>query len=477
MKLDFFTGLFKFIDRPFFWRLAMPIFDLCAGLMESPKWRIFAGFVRERAGADQEASKRYFDAIARIKKSNDLRSFRWLHAAQFFYERSLFRLEAEHQDDPLFYCDSTDVESSDKIKNSRYRFPAGYYKVEFVFSGLQIYGVLPANSAGSVDLFLDDNLIRNINISGHGISRMFSFKCCRSALKLFPIKSVLSIKTAKGLPLVTFSGSQKVILKIPHGLSSSSPLLTGKRKIDKKGSIIPTAEEIDDNRKKYLSMYSDARAFFRNHLGKDLLLAYGTLLGCHRQGGFIPGDDDFDVSFMAESHDPINVKEETVNMVIELVKAGFSVSFNRRGRLFRLHERGKGGTGIHLDVHSFWIQDNLVWAHNDYCSAGMIGDYLPAAITELKGVTVSIPAKPEAFLETHYGPGWKIPDPGFINYYSATDSHVLKNLSRALITPREYENVFTLIEKMRPVNPGMGEFLSLGSRNLYPLPEQDEDLE
>ena len=234
-----------------------------------------------------------------------------------------------------------------------------------------------------------------------------------------------------------------------------------------------TDEELLETRTAFLGIYTDARDFFLKNFGKELFLTYGTLLGFVRQGTFIPGDDDFDAGFMADGNNPVSVKSETINMIGKLVNAGFSVSFNRRGRLFRLHERGKGVNGPHLDIHSFWVQDDKVWAHNDFCSSGSREQYVPAVEQDYDLFRAFVPSDPEAFLSAHYGPDWRVPDPAFVNYFLGKDKKVLSNLGAALIAPDEFRECL----KDMKGNPGCGEFLSLAGRSLYPLPERDEDFE
>ncbi len=467
---------FSFIDSQVFWRLVAASLNFLCLIHKSPKWLVISGYAREHYLNYKAAYQRFSSAVEIIKRTDDIRFLRWLQAAQFFQKRSLYLMGKEQALDPLFLCSATDSSDLPRRRDTQTKI-AGFFKVEFVFSGLQIHGFLPGVATGSVDVYLDEVLIRNINTTGTGLFRKFSFRFTRSALKLFPSQSKLFIKTREGTPLASFSGITEVLLKIPHGIASGSPILSGEKKIDKKGTLVPTEAELAENRKRYLAVYADARSFFKEQLGKDLFLAYGTLLGCYRQGDFIPGDDDFDTGFMASSGNPLEVKKETIGMVVQLVKAGFTVSFNRRGRLFRLHGRSLDTMSTHLDVHSFWVENELVWAHNDYCAPGMRADYLPANEVLFNGVPVSIPAKPEVFLSSHYGAHWRIPDPGFINYYSKSKTAMLEHLSQALISPVEYQEVLELLQTAKQTTSGMGSFISIGSRDLYPLPEQEEDLE
>jgi phosphorylcholine metabolism protein LicD len=101
--------------------------------------------------------------------------------------------------------------------------------------------------------------------------------------------------------------------------------------MNKKGVISATEDELRERQSAYLELYADLRRFFAEELGKPLMLMYGTLLGYHRDGDLIPGDDDFDAGYISDEHDPIAVKEETKRVIATLVRAGYLVSFNRRG--------------------------------------------------------------------------------------------------------------------------------------------------
>src|SRR5690606_35133412 len=171
------------------------------------------------------------------------------------------------------------------------------------------------------------------------------------------------------------------------------------------------------------------------------LLMYGTLLGFYRDGDFIPGDDDFDCGYISDRTDPVSVKEETKDIIVELIRAGFTVSFNRRGRLFRVQTERTGQAGLHLDVRPLWFQDGRVWLHNHCSFPATRDDFLPPEEGSFRGVRVLIPHRTEVFLRGHYGPGWKVPDPGFTYYLSDIDPAILDNLAKALITVREYREL------------------------------------
>ncbi len=460
----------RFAGGKAFWRLAKFALGVIAALDRSAKWRTLAGYARESLGESEGALAHYREA-GRLAATGSIRSFRWKHAAQFFLERMMARTGTPRVEDPLFRC-AAEPDFSGTAMSA-----AGRFAAEFVYFGMQIGGIVTGPGTRSVSLTVDGTRLRDINVTRVAGFGFFSFKLTRKALELLPRESTLAVVDDTGRPLPSLSGATRLRLTVPHGVAGPSPLVTGERRIDKKGVLVPTAAELRRSRDAFLAIYADARAFLKENLGKDLFLAYGTLLGVHRQGGFIEGDDDFDAALFADATDPVSVKAEMVAAAFELLKAGFGISLNRRGRLFRLHARGAGARGPHLDVHSFWFQDGMIWAHNDYRGEGTRGDYLPAAVARLEGIDVSLPARPERFLASHYGPGWKTPDPGFINYYASKDRAMLRNLAKALLSPSEYARLKVDAAELRNRVPTAGTFVSIGDCDLYPLAAWEDDVE
>ena len=106
--------------------------------------------------------------------------------------------------------------------------------------------------------------------------------------------------------------------------------------------------------------------------------------------------------------------------------------------------------------------------HNQFPSARE--DFLLVVEGELRGIVLT-PRNTEAFLRGHYGPGWTVPDRGFMYYLSDIDSGILDNLERALITVREYRQLAARIRREVGESPPAGRLVSVGSQDLYPLEE------
>jgi tetratricopeptide (TPR) repeat protein len=394
---------------------------------------------------------------------------RWVLAVK---QRWQFQLESIHHrlgrprvDDPLFACTVTPVGSlagpDDPV--------VGVFDARTTFAGLAITGLVADPDADQVEIWLDGTRLRAVNLGGGEPLRQFKLELRRTTLASFPRRSELAVVTAGGQRLRVPGGAERLRLEVPHGDGRLPRIIAAGGTLDKKGAISPSAEQTHQRQQRYLEIYARAREFFENELGRSLFLMYGTLLGLHRDGDFIPGDDDFDAGYVSEQTDPIAVKEETKRIIIKLVQAGFTISFNRKGRLFRLQLEREATDGFHLDVRPLWFQDGRVWVHNHCSFPASRDDFVPAAGATLRGVPVSVPRDTELFLRGHYGPGWKVPDPGFMYYLSEIDPAVLDNLGKALITVQEYRELADRIRREVGEAPPAGRLVSVGSQDLYPL--------
>lgn len=393
---------------------------------------------------------------------------RWVFAAtqrwQFALESTYHRLGRPRVADPLFDCavrPGDPARSTDRV--------AGLFEAETTFGGLAISGIVVADNVDRVEIMLDGGPLRSLRVSRDGDLPRFHLEIKRTALASFPSEATIRVHLPGGIPLLASGGTPQVHLSVPHGDGSLWNRIASGARLDKKGTLSPSPAEATRRQARYLELYARARDFFEDRLQRPLFLLYGTLLGYHREGDFIAGDDDFDVGYLCDETDPVAVKKETKRLVIELVHAGFTVSFNRKGRLFRLHLGEPSGDSVHLDVRPVWFHSGRVWLHNHCTFAASRKDFLPAEEGKLQGVTVRVPGNTEKFLRGHYGPGWSVPDPGFMYYPSEIDQTTVDHLSRALISAKEYRDLAEQVRRRVRGSPDAGELISIGSRDLYPL--------
>ncbi len=429
-------------------------------------WRSGLAEARIMAGDVDGGIADYEQALGHAKETDGIWAFSVKHRWQYKVEQAFAHKGEPRHHDPHFECSVT---RPDHAEAARPGSVTGMFIAQITYSGLHLSGFLTDHDVKELVISLDDVPIRRVKVDNASYLGNFVYSANRAALPAFPARSRLSIATADGRPLSVPGGGTQLVLTIPHGNGGAMEFARSGRTLDKKGGIPQSPEETRARQDRYLNTYEKVREFFESELDRSLFLLYGTLLGFHREGDFIKGDDDFDGGWVSNQSDPDKVKEETFDIVVELVKAGFWVSFNRRGRLFRAQLAGDVADDIHLDLRPIWFESGKVWLHNHCSFNATRDDFLPVATGRLRDVEVSVPADTEKFLRSHYGPGWKTPDPGFTYYLSKIDPAILEHLGKALITPSEYRALADRVEKETSGVTGAGRFISVGSQDFYPL--------
>lgn len=453
-----------YLDHPLMW-WAIHGGATALGLARpATAWHLTSGHALERLGRARAALARYEAAAALARASDRRADVRWLHAAQFAAERLHAARSAPRVDDPLFACRL----EPDAAASPGSLAAIGRFTAEVTHDGLRLFG-FARRGVDRVSVELDGHVLRSLRTGGAAARPEFTFAVPRSTLARFPTRALLRVRGDGGAHLRAPGAASGFVVRVPHGDGSLFDRLAAARSLDKKGSLPPGDRELARRREAYLRLYDRAVAAFEERLGRSLFLMYGTLLGAWRDGDLIADDDDFDVGFVSRANDPRSVKEETFGLIERLVEAGFRVSFNRRGRLFRLSHDAEAGAGVHLDVRPLWFQEGRVWAHNHFSMPSDPDDWLPARYGRLGDRDVLVPRRTERFLEGHYGPGWRVPDPAFTYYLDAIPDAVLQNLARALITPGEYRALRSRLERDRCGAVAGGRFASDGWDDLYPL--------
>jgi tetratricopeptide (TPR) repeat protein len=427
--------------------------------------RVFLGDLRWEAGYLAGALAAYERSVSDAETSTGRWVFKALHRRQFRLERAHHAAGNARVDDPLF--DSRIEFGGDEVPVGEK--PAGLFDASLGFSGLRVEGFLTNRGVPAVEILLDGTVVRTLNVDEEPFFPEFSIIIRRPALELFPPKAELTMRTVSGATLVAAGRAKGYALAFPRSTGEFLAIIEAGGKLDKKGVISPSEEETRTRQDGYLELYDRVRAFFDEQIGTPLFVVYGTLLGLVRDGDFIPGDDDFDAAYISRETDPLAVKEETKQIVLRMVQAGFTVSFNRRGKLFRAQHPDVGGVDLHLDLRPMFFDEGRVWVHNFASFPCGIDDFLPVGTEQLRGHDVYVPRRPEVFLMGHYGPGWKVPDPSFTYHASEIDPAITDKLDKLLITPREYREMQDYLSSPEGRRPKMGRLVSVGSEPLYPL--------
>lgn len=192
------------------------------------------------------------------------------------------------------------------------------------------------------------------------------------------------------------------------------------------------SEKVNDQHAKDIV---EVQKLYKEQFDVDVYLAYGTLLGAIRDEDFIDHDRDIDLAYMSKHNNMKDIYQEWIGIMQFFKDAEITEKFTRTakkafkyvfGKDLPLHynklfKRRNCGGQFHFWVPTgtSWIDMWTAWTYEEkyFCSRRTLGDIkhdliLPLKKTKLRGVEVSIPNKPEKYLEYLYGPDWKTP----VNY-------------------------------------------------------------
>jgi tetratricopeptide (TPR) repeat protein len=328
--------------------------------------------------------------------------------------------------------------------------PAGYFEALVAYQGLQIFGFLLPGDRRSVDIYLDDQLLKQVRVDGAAWRPTVRFDVTNTLLREFPAAARLTLRS-NGRPLVNSAGTEALDLRIPGGTGTVMTKLAAGATVTKKGSWPRSGDALTSRQEKYLDVYERARDALEE-LDRALFLCYGTLLGCHREGRFIPGDDDFDVSYVSQAPDPDAFRRECLQLSRELLRRGLDINFSINGRLFKV-----GLDKVWIDVTPMWFYRGRAWAFDAHNFDVEAID--PVQRTEFLGRTVYVPNQPEVVLADTYGPDWRTPQSDFRYYRSKDDDRVL---SQMWSKPSEVREFAQLVEADRGRYPDAGQFAGVG---------------
>lgn len=143
-------------------------------------------------------------------------------------------------------------------------------------------------------------------------------------------------------------------------------------------------------------------------LGRDPVIAYGTLLGAVREGNFIGHDDDIDLIYRSQSRSRAEVEAELPILQEALRQRGFRV-VNLLPNSLNMHVID-ARNGAVMDVFPCWEQDGCMQMHMESMKVRGIDPAImyPATQVSMLGRQLPAPARPDAFLLERYGQGWHI---------------------------------------------------------------------
>lgn len=411
-----------------------------------------------------------------LTRSPDLRLWQMRHLFKVYQDSG----RPPPFDDPLFRCTITPAPST--VRDGAPEPLGGTFFAEFGFHGLKLQGRYRPGSldrqetqAEWADILLDGQCLRREKPRVVKGRAGFLYTVRRPALAMFPPGGRIEVRDSLGRAFAVdpcaLRGRHRAThclaldLGIPYGSGEIFSRLQLTGPLDKKGWPRPSESELGARQDGMLALYDRVRTVFEQELGKPLFLMYGTLLGQHRGGDFIPGDDDFDVGYVSECNTPDTVKVEAIQIIEALVANGFTVLLNHLGRPFRVRD-GESGVDLHLDSHVlFTAEDGYVWCHPRAHLPLPLDGFRMVENGMLRGIPILKPAATEAFLAAYYGPNWRIPDPDYGNIIVAGDQRVARGLGAVCLTRAEQRALLKRIERRNLP----GEFIPMALHDPYPL--------
>ncbi|MFC7621866.1 methyltransferase domain-containing protein [Microlunatus sp. GCM10028923] len=199
------------------------------------------------------------------------------------------------------------------------------------------------------------------------------------------------------------------------GLSTPEELITLLRSghIFGQGGKIQLGKVIDTGwQDQVLRLHAAVHRQLEAEFGLRTFLGYGTLLGHVRDHGFIDHDRDFDCAYLARHPDPAAAAQQLITIAESLVRKGFQVI--PKASCLAIKDVDSGTAQIDL-FHLVGRPDGSVgFPFGSVGSAPLpVSAIEPLQPATLAGRPVLVPAVPAAVVEHLYGPGWRVPDPGF----------------------------------------------------------------
>ena len=131
-----------------------------------------------------------------------------------------------------------------------------------------------------------------------------------------------------------------------------------------------------------------------------------------RTGRAIGHDSDVDLAFLSRAETPAEMQAELMAIHRTLVRAGYQV-VHKSGAFITVLMTAPDGAPVSIDVYICFHVGDLYYATATLQTELPEDAILPLGELSFHGRMLPAPADPDRVLAASYGPGWRVPDPGF----------------------------------------------------------------
>lgn len=161
-----------------------------------------------------------------------------------------------------------------------------------------------------------------------------------------------------------------------------------------------------------MALYSRTRQIVNEEYGYDAFLAYGTLLGAVREGGYIGHDVDFDAAYVSRHTRGEEAAQELQQLGLTLVAHGLDV--HCMGEALHIHHPEDPDARIDLFHTYFDAEGHLAFPFGIAGSTEVRQeDWQGTREIDFPGGKGLVPVNAEQVVEHLYGADWRQPKPGF----------------------------------------------------------------
>ena len=296
--------------------------------------------------------------------------------------------------------------------------PAGRFVVEPHHLGLRISGwVADGGGPCVVEIVEDYRTIAQVRTDARTGVAASRFRLIIRWQGLAALPTVTRIGVlADGRPLVQPAGGHDWTVEQVRRPESDG---LGVEQLTKKGTVSGRLGGAEGDAAVWAAVRGCVAALDR--AGKSAFVLYGTLLGAVRDGGTVTGDDDVDVAFLAESTNAESLRQELLDLCQSLLIQGLTVALKEAHGWAAMEVRFGPVT---IDVTAIFTRGGSAWAYRRVTADRSA--YMPRSELTVQGVSVPVPADPDAVLTSIYGEGWRTPDPGFQHYATRAEVRQLR---------------------------------------------------